>query len=35
MITRQGIQDFLEVHPPSQPITTQYKDRIGAIGEMI
>ena len=35
MITRQDIQDFLEVRPPSQLITTQYEDRIGAIGEMI
>ena len=35
MITRQDIQDFLEVCPPSQPITTQYEDRIGAIEEMI
>ena len=35
MITRQDIQDFLEVCPPSQPITTQYEDRIGAIGKMI
>ena len=35
VITRQDIQDFLEVRPPSQPITTQYEDRIGAIGEMI
>ena len=35
MITRQDIQDFLEVCPPSQPITTQYEDKIGAIREMI
>ena len=35
MITRQDIQDFLEVCPPSQPITTQYEDIIGAIEKMI
>ena len=35
VITRQDIQDFLEVRPPSQLITTQYENRIGAIGEMI
>ena len=35
VITREIIQDFLEVHPPSQPIEVQYKDRLGSTEEMI
>ena len=34
MITREIIQDFLEVRPPSQPITVQYEDRLGSTDEM-
>ena len=35
MITREIIQDFLEVRPPSQPIEVQYEDRLGSTKEMI
>ena len=35
MITREIIQDFLEVHPPSQPIEVQYEDTLGSTEEMI
>ena len=35
VITREIIQDFLEVHPPSQPITVPYEDRLGSTNEMI
>ena len=35
VITRESIQDFLEVRPPSQPITVQYDDRLESIEEMV
>ena len=35
VITRESIQDFLEAHPPSQPITMQYDDRLESIKEMV
>ena len=35
VITRDSIQDFLEVHPPSQPITVQYDDRLESIEPMV
>ena len=35
VITRESIQDFLEVCPPSQPITVQYDDRLESIKEMV
>ena len=35
VITREIIQDFLEVRPPSQPISVQYDDRLGSIAEMV
>ena len=35
VITREIIQDFLEVRPPSQPIEVQYEDRLGSTDEMI
>ena len=35
VITRESIQDFLEVRPPSQPITVQYEDKLGSTEEMI
>ena len=35
VITREIIQDFLEVRPPSQPIEVQYEDRLGSTNEMI
>ena len=28
VIIRESFQEFLEVHPPSQPITMQYEDRL-------
>ena len=31
MITRESIQEFLEIRPPSQPITVQYEDRLDSI----
>ena len=35
VITRESIQEFLEVRPPSQPITIQYEDRLESIKEMV
>ena len=35
VITRESIQEFLEVRPPSQPITVQYDDRLESIEEMV
>ena len=35
VITREIIQDILEVRPPSQLITVQYKDRLDSTEEMI
>ena len=35
VITREIIQDFLEVRPPSQPIEVQCEDRLGSTEEMI
>ena len=35
VITREIIQDFLEVRPPSQPIIVQYEDRLGSTNEII
>ena len=35
VITRESIQEFLEIRPPSQPITVQYKDRLDSIEEMV
>ena len=35
VITRDSIQDFLEVCPPSQSITMQYNDRLESIEEMV
>ena len=34
IITRDSIQEFLEVHPPSQPISIQYDDRLDSIEPM-
>ena len=34
-ITRDSIQDFLEIRPHSQPMTVQYDERLGHITEMI
>ena len=34
-ITRESIQEFLEIRPPSQPITVQYEDRLDFIEEMV
>ena len=35
VITRESIQEFLEVRPPSKPITVQYDDRFESIEEMV
>ena len=35
VITREMIQDFLEIHPPSQPISIQYEDKLGSTEEMV
>ena len=35
MITRDSIQEYLEIHPPSQPISVQYEDRLGSIVDMV
>ena len=35
VITRETIQEFLEVRPSSQPITVQYNDRLESIEEMV
>ena len=35
VISRESIQNFLEVRPPSQPIIVQYEDRLDSIEEMI
>ena len=35
VIKRESIQEFLEIHPPSQPITVQYEDRLDSIEEMV
>ncbi|KAL0009407.1 hypothetical protein SO802_010909 [Lithocarpus litseifolius] len=35
VITRESIQEFLEVRPPSQPITMQYDDCLEYNGEMV
>ena len=35
VISRESIHDFLEVCPPSQPITVQYEDRLDSTEEMI
>ena len=31
VITRDSIQEYLEIRPPSQPISVQYEDRLGSI----
>ena len=35
MITRDSIQEFLEIRPPYQPISIQYEDRLGLTEEMV
>ena len=35
MITRDSIQEFLEIRPPSQPISVHYEDRMGSTEEMV
>ena len=35
MITRDSIQEFLEIRPPSQPLSIQYEDRSGLTEEMV
>ena len=35
VITREIIQDFLEICPSSQPISVQYEDKLGSIEEML
>ena len=31
VITRDSIQEYLKIRPPSQPISVQYEDRLGSI----
>ena len=35
VITRESIQEFLEIRPPSQPITVQCEDRLDPTEEMV
>ena len=35
VITRDIIQEYLEIHPPSQPISIQYEDRLGSTSDMV
>ena len=35
MITRDSIQEYLEIRPPSQPISVQYEDRLRSIADMV
>ena len=35
VITRDSIQEYLEIRPPSQPISIQYEDRLGSIADMV
>ena len=35
VITRDSIQNFLEIRPPSQPISVKYEDRLGSTEEMV
>ena len=35
MITRDSIQEYLEIHPLSQPISVQYEDRLRSIADMV
>ena len=35
VITRDNIQEFLEIRPPSQTITVQYEDRLDSIEDMV
>ena len=35
VITRDSIQEYLEICPPSQPISVQYEDRLGSIADMV
>ena len=35
VITRDNIQEYLEIRPPFQPISVQYEDRLGFIAGMV
>ena len=35
VITRDSIQEFLEIRPPSQTITIQYEDHLDSIEDMV
>ena len=35
VITKDSIQEFLEIRPPSQPISVQYEDKLGSTEEMV
>ena len=35
VIRRDSIQEFLEIHPPSQTITVQYEDHLDSIEDMV
>ena len=35
VITKDSIQEFLEIRPPSQPISVQYEDSLGSTEKMV
>ena len=35
VITRDSIQEYLEIHPLSQPISVQYEDKLESIADMV
>ena len=35
VITRDSIQEYLEIHSPSQPISIQYEDKLGSTANMV
>ena len=35
VITRDSIQEYLEIRPPSQPISVQYEDKLRFIADMV
>ena len=35
VITRDSIQEYLEIRPPSQPISVQYEDRLGSTADIV
>ena len=35
VITRDNIQEYLEIRPPSQPISVQYEDKLGSTADIV